>query len=90
MRGRRYNRTKKQGARTDLLSAEVAQSPTNTAAALAKVHGVSERTIKSDGKRAEAIEKLAETQPEQAQLVRDGLKRFNEVRRERRCKLTRL
>ena len=81
MRGRRYNRTKKAAhrpsnnadkvsalpERTDLLSAEVAQSPTNTAATIAKQHGVSERTIKSDGKRAEAIEKLAETQPEQPQ-----------------------
>ena len=86
MRGRRYNRTKKSmadaGAMKGKANAEVAQAPINTAAAIAKQHGVSERTIKSDGKRAEAIEKLAETQPEEAQAVRDGLKRFNEVRRE--------
>ena len=84
LRGRRYNRTKKTkaeaGAKGGKASAEVALA--STAATIAKQHGVSERTIKSDGKRAEAIEKLAETQPEQAQLVRDGLKRFNEVRRE--------
>ena len=43
-----------------------------TAETLAAQYGVSEKTIRRDGKRAEAIEKLAETQPEQAQLVRDG------------------
>ena len=53
-----------------------------TAETLAAQYGVSEKTIRRDGKRAEAIEKLAESQPEQAQLVRDGLKRFNLVRRE--------
>ena len=84
LRGRRYNRTKKTkaeaGAKGGKASAEVALA--STAATIAKQHGVSERTIKSDGKRAEAIEKLAETKPEEAQAVRDGLKRFNEVRRE--------
>ena len=40
-----------------------------TAETLAAQYGVSEKTIRRDGKRAEAIEKLAETQPEQAQLV---------------------
>ena len=52
--------------RTDPLSSQVEQSPTNTAATLGKIHGVSKHTIINDGKRAEAIEKLAETQPEQA------------------------
>lgn len=88
IRGRRYNRTKKAahsrpantgGAKSP--SAEVALQ-VNTAKALADQHGVSERTIKSDGKRAEAIDKLALTAPEQAQAVLDGKKRFNEVRRE--------
>ena len=54
----------------------------DTATTLAQQHGVSRATVIRDGKRAEAIEKLAESQPEQAQLVRDGLKRFNLVRRE--------
>ena len=61
MRGRRYNRTKKAahdgGKGRPRVDAEVA--PTNTAATIAKQHGVSERTIRRDGKRAEAIEKLA-------------------------------
>ena len=40
-----------------------------TAETLAAQYGVSEKTIRRDGKRAEAIEKLAETQPEQARLT---------------------
>jgi hypothetical protein len=39
-----YNRTKKQGTRTDILSDNVSQSPINTAAKLATQHGVSEAT----------------------------------------------
>jgi hypothetical protein len=86
LRGRRYNRTKvtkaDAGAMKGKANAEVAQAPINTAATIAKQHGVSERTIKSDGKRAEAIEKLALTNPDAAKAVTDGKKRFNEVRRE--------
>ena len=65
MRGRRYNRTKKSmadaGAMKGKACAEVAQAPVNTAETIAKQHGVSSRTVIRDGKRAEAIEKLAET-----------------------------
>lgn len=83
MRGRRYNRTKKAaGGRADRQLGVDKVSAPKTAESLAAEHHVSEKTIRRDGKRAEAIEKLAETQPEQAQAVRDGLKRFNEVRRE--------
>lgn len=88
LRGRRYNRTKKsKGAPAGNVNAskQKSQSATvvpDTATALGKQHGVSRATIIRDGKRAEAIEKLAETDPENAQLVRDGLKRFNEVRRD--------
>ena len=62
IRGRRYNRTKKAQGGTGAnqhksRGAEVAPLP-NTAKALADQHGVSERTIKSDGKRAEAIERM--------------------------------
>ena len=85
MRGRRYNRTKKKqggtGANQHVQKSQVDTSA-DTATALAEQHGVSRATVIRDGKRAEAIEKLAETQPEQAQAVRDGVKRFNEVRRE--------
>jgi hypothetical protein len=64
IRGRRYNRTKKAahsrpantgGAKSP--SAEVALQ-VNTAKALADQHGVTERTIRNDGKRAEAIERM--------------------------------
>lgn len=86
LRGRLYNRTKKTmaaaGAMKGKANAEVAQAPQNTAEALAKKYGVSERTIKSDGKKAEAIETLQEANPEAAEAVLKGKKRFNEVRRE--------
>jgi N6-adenosine-specific RNA methylase IME4 len=86
LRGRRYNRTKKAQGGTGANQhksrhAEVAPLQ-NTAATLAKQHGVSERTIKNDGKKAEAIEQLAKTKPESAKAVVDGKKKFNEVARE--------
>lgn len=85
LRGRRYNRTKKTKAEAGAIggsSKAVATSSTaKTAETLAKAHGVSERTIRSDGKRADAIDKLKLTAPKQAQAVIDGKKRFNEVRR---------
>lgn len=84
LRGRRYNRTKPTRAQTGAMKGKGADTLAGpiTAETLAAQYGVSEKTIRRDGKRAEAIEKLAESQPEQAQLVRDGLKRFNLVRRE--------
>lgn len=85
IRGRRYNRTKKaQGG--DRKSVEISKSQNatliDTAADLGKAHGVHRATIIRDGKRADAIERLAVTAPEQAKAVLDGKKRFNEVRRE--------
>jgi N6-adenosine-specific RNA methylase IME4 len=85
LRGRRYNRTKKandgsRGNQYTMAKEEVAVA--KTAETIAKQHGVSERTIRSDGKKAEAIEKLALTNPDAAKAVTDGIKRFNEVRRE--------
>ncbi len=56
----------------------------DTASVLAAQHGVSCATVIRDGKRAEAIEKLAAIEPEQARAVRDGLKRFSEVQREKK------
>ncbi|NCY04872.1 MAG: hypothetical protein EBX46_04680, partial [Burkholderiaceae bacterium] len=88
LRGRRYNRTKKahggQSGNKNAAKNEVEEVSTSfpTAETIAKQHGVSERTIRSDGKKAEAIEKLALTNPEAAKAVTDGKKRFNEVRRE--------
>lgn len=79
-RGRMYNREKKRhgGAR----EASAQSEHLKTAEKIAERTKVSAATVRRDGKRAEAIEKLAETDPENAQAVRDGLKRFNEVRRE--------
>lgn len=83
IRGRRYNRTKKaQGGRSDRKFGGDTLSPPKTTKALADQHGVSERTIMRDGKRADAIDRLARTAPDQAKAVIDGKKRFNEVRRE--------
>jgi len=86
LRGRRYNLTKKTKAEAGAQGgSSKSQNDTclpDTATTLAEQHGVSRATIIRDGKKAEALDKLAETQPEQAQAVRDGVKRFNEVRRE--------
>jgi len=85
LRGRRYNLTKKkQGGDRKSEAASKSQNDTliDTATALAEQHGVSRATIIRDGKKADALDKLAETKPEEAKAVRDGLKRFNEVRRE--------
>jgi N6-adenosine-specific RNA methylase IME4 len=86
-RGTLYNRRKKRhgaepGGRGNqhLVSGQTDHLP--TAELLSAELGVSEKTIRRDGKRAEAIDKLAEIKPEEAQAVKDGLKRFNEVRRE--------
>ncbi len=58
--GRRYNRTKRQGARTDLTLAQndTKSEPSNTAAKLAKEHGVSEATVKRAGEFADAVDGL--------------------------------
>jgi hypothetical protein len=59
IRGRRYNRTKKaQGG--DHKSKSQSDTLIDTATAIATRHGVSRATIIRDGKRAEAIEKLAD------------------------------
>jgi ParB family chromosome partitioning protein len=78
LRGRRYNRMKRQGERTDLTSGKTYQKST-TAEAIAKKHGVTEKTIRNDGKKAEAIEQLKRTNPTAAQAVIEGKKRFSEV-----------
>jgi hypothetical protein len=53
-----------------------------TVAEIAKESKTSERTAFRAANVYRAVEKLAETQPEQAQAVRDGVKKFNEVKRE--------
>jgi N6-adenosine-specific RNA methylase IME4 len=63
LRGRRYSRMKRQGARNDLTSGHFVQKST-TAETLATQHGVDERTIRRDGQYAVAVEKLKQTEPE--------------------------
>ena len=60
IRGRLYNRKKKAGARSDLLPN---CQKVDTAKEIAEAHGVSPRTVIRDGKRAEAIDRLAQTRP---------------------------
>lgn len=61
--GRRYNRAKKQGERTDLTSGQNDQKST-AADRLAAEHGVGEKTIRRAGKFAEAIEKTKAIDPD--------------------------
>jgi len=69
--GRRYNRTKRQGQRTDLTSGQSDQKlgrgegtsgqsdqKLTAARAIASEHGVAEKTVRRSGKFAEAVEKL--------------------------------
>jgi len=56
--GRRYNRTKKQGARTDLTS-DQNDTKLQTAEVLAQQHGVSPATVKRAGQYAAAIDTIA-------------------------------
>jgi hypothetical protein len=76
LRGRRYNRTKKsKGGDYGNQHTPKSQSDTlpDTATALAEQHGVSRATVIRDGKKAEALEKLAKTNPEAAKAVTGGL-----------------
>ncbi|HYW80504.1 MAG TPA: DNA N-6-adenine-methyltransferase, partial [Thermoguttaceae bacterium] len=57
LRGRRYNRLKKQGARTDLTSPHC-EEKLSTADRLASEYGVSGATIERDGQYASAVDKL--------------------------------
>ena len=68
--GRRYNRSKKQGARTDITldQNDTKSEPINTAAKLATQHGVSEATVKRAGKLAEAVE----AHPEIKEAINSG------------------
>jgi ParB family chromosome partitioning protein len=81
LRGRRYNRMKKQHG-GDRRSEDISSGQhvlLKTAETLAQQHGVNERTIRRDGKLAEAFDKLQEEAPEQARAVMAGEKRFNEA-----------
>jgi N6-adenosine-specific RNA methylase IME4 len=61
--GRRYNRAKRQGERTDITSGKSCQKST-TAERLALEHGVTEKTVRNAGKVAEAVDKLKALDPQ--------------------------
>ena len=86
IRGRMYNRTKKaaHGREGRTFSGSQSDTPKDTATTIGEKHGVSRATVIRDGKRAEALDNLEKTNPEEARAVRDGLKRFNEVQRQQK------
>jgi N6-adenosine-specific RNA methylase IME4 len=61
--GRRYNRAKRQGERTDITSGKSCQKST-TAERLALEHGVTEKTVRNAGKVADAVDKLKALDPQ--------------------------
>jgi len=87
--GRRYNRSKKQGQRTDLTSHQNdGKSTDRTADRLAKEHGVSRPTVERAGKFAEEVESTPELQEAVTerkpilQVKRDLRERQREERRQ--------
>lgn len=84
LRGRSYNRTKKTPAQAGAMRGQAVDkmSQARTSEEIAAKHGVTERTIRRDGKRAEAFERLEISAPEKARAVLHGEKRFNEVHQE--------
>jgi len=88
LRGRRYNRQKKAASfekgksgnlsgRPSAAKAREKQGgkscpPDKTADSMAKQHGVSPRTIKNDGKYAEAVEKATEVSPDLPRRIAEG------------------
>ncbi len=77
LRGRRYNRAKKQGERTDL-TLDQNDTKLHTADRLAKEHGVSPATIKRDGK----IAAFLSDHPEKSQEVILGEKKLTDIKKE--------
>lgn len=71
LRGRRYNRAKRQGARTDLAPSDK-MSEGRTAELLAQQHGVTSRTIERDGQFASAVEKAKAVVPDLEQRIARG------------------
>jgi hypothetical protein len=70
LRGRIYNRTKKQGQRTNTLSDKMSEG--QTAAKLATDYGVTSRTIERDGQFARAVEDVKKADPTIEQRVHSG------------------
>jgi N6-adenosine-specific RNA methylase IME4 len=71
LRGRRYNREKQQGVRTDLTSGKNYQKSTS-AEKIAQECGVSEKTIRNDAEFVKSLESFAEEHPDQAEAIFTG------------------
>jgi len=72
IRGRRYIRLKRAEGRPKKRGQNVPVIPERTADKLAAEHGVTERTIRRDGKFAEAVETLAEVVPDLPKQIAEG------------------
>jgi len=73
LRGRRYNRTKRQdGGHGDQKSGGQNVPPKTAAATIATQHNVNEKTVKRDGQFASAVEKLKPTIPDIEKRVMTG------------------
>jgi N6-adenosine-specific RNA methylase IME4 len=71
--GRRYNRAKKQGARTDLTSGNsYPKSDDRTSARIASDHGLSEKTVRNAGQFADAVERVKAIAPSIEREVATG------------------
>jgi len=70
LRGRIYNRSKKQGARTDITSGQNVHKSTSDD--LGERFGVSGKTVQRDGKFAESVESLKEHVPDIDARVMSG------------------
>lgn len=84
--GRKYNRGKKQGERTDLTSGQIAQKLT-TAENLAKDNKIDEKTVRRYGQLATEFEKMQIEKPEIAQDIFNGKKTFKEIKKEGKAKI---
>ena len=84
--GRRYNREKNQGARTDLTSGLNVQKST-TAKKLAEENKVDEKTVRRYGQLATEFEKMEVEKPELAKEIFEGDKTFKEVKKEEKQKI---
>jgi N6-adenosine-specific RNA methylase IME4 len=70
--GRRYNRAKKQGARTDLTFRQSDGRSEQTAAKIARDHGLGTRTVERAGQFADAVERVKAIAPSIEREVATG------------------
>jgi DNA modification methylase len=83
--GKRYNREKKQGVRTDLTSGQNVQKLT-TAKKIAKENKVNEKTVRRCGQLATEFEHMEVEKPELAKEIFEGYKTFKDIKQEEKLR----